>query len=669
MIVEQNNMILEETGLGYKRRMGIEQDDFAYVMEVLRGSMYSNKPLAIIREYTTNAWDAHIEAGIDRPIQITCPSYITPVLRIRDFGNGLSQEDVFGYFGNYGKSSKRHTNEQTGMMGLGSKVAFCDFEEWNIVSIYNGVKTNYLFFIDNSNIGEITIVGEEKTDEESGIEIVINVRRDDIHRYNETIVTFCREFEPRPIIVGNSDISNRVNDNNLEIILKGTNWQIRKGRGNDLIKMGNIVYPISRYSVDFPFELSNKLHVIPGQVFINANIGDVKPASSREALNYNKKTREFIIETYFKIFDEFKQVVDNNISKSANVWEAKCILSKFNTNMLPPDYSISVHGKTIERKTYSLSKVKGLSVRRKFNKKWEIVDHIFANPKFTFFVSKGNVARNSIFARVASHNEPDENCFVLGFDNEQSYNDWIDEGEFDGAKIIDIATIPYVHIRKKRTGTNLEKATVYEFMGGNYNGSNKSAWVTVDDSVLDNPDGGVYVPVRYGNPVLDAKIQTNTPIEFMNEVQNFFHSSGISVAKIYGMKQSDIDELPTGWISFEQYIQNSFDAMDMNSFNKIIGQMIKKNTVSFYYDFANRFSDLFPDLKDQLYYNSNYMPDCHGFIIRLRNYGFDFDITPYNKARDIVDGLRNKYPMIKYIQNQYISEWDTIREYIIKMNE
>ena len=668
MIVERTDALLEESGLGRKTRMGMRAEDAAYIFSILRGSMYSNKPLAIIREYTTNAWDAHVEAGIDRPIQITCASYFTPTIRIRDFGNGLSQDEVFEYFGNYGASKKRDTNDQVGMMGIGCKSAFCDNDEWNIVSIHNGVKTTYLAFIDNSNIGEISIVGEEKTDEESGIEIVINIRREDIYRYNDAIAVFCREFNPKPIIIGDADIAFKVNDFNPEKILSGSNWEIRKNRGNDLIMMGNIVYPINRYSVDFPHELYNKLHVIPGQVIIHANIGDVIPASNREALNYNKTTREFIINTYLKIFDEFKQVVDDTISKSANVWEAKCILSRFHTGMLPNDYSIDVHGKTIDRQTFLLRNVKGLSIRRKYNKKWEILDFVNANPNFIFFVSKGNVPRNSIFARVATHTIPDENCIVLGFDNEQSYNNWIAEREFDGANIIDIASIPYVHNRKKRIGVNLENAVVYQFMGGNYNGTNKSAWISVSEQILNDPNGGVFVPIKHRSPILSEKIKTDNPIEFVNEVQNFFRNVGIPVANIYGMKQSDIDELHSGWISFDQYIQGSLDTLDMKTYNTIIYQLIKRNTSGIYFELAYRMPDLFPDLNDQLYANSGYLHDVQ-FIHKIRNYGFDFDISPYEKANEIVNELRNKYPMIKYLQNQYIAEYDTLREYIIKMNE
>ena len=42
---------------------------------------------AVIREYATNAADAHVEAGIsERPIEVTLPSRLNLQFKIRDYG-------------------------------------------------------------------------------------------------------------------------------------------------------------------------------------------------------------------------------------------------------------------------------------------------------------------------------------------------------------------------------------------------------------------------------------------------------------------------------------------------------------------------------------------------------------------------------------------------------
>ena len=46
----------------------------AQLFKILRSQIYENKILAVVREYSCNALDAHVEAGIsDKPIEITLP--------------------------------------------------------------------------------------------------------------------------------------------------------------------------------------------------------------------------------------------------------------------------------------------------------------------------------------------------------------------------------------------------------------------------------------------------------------------------------------------------------------------------------------------------------------------------------------------------------------------
>ena len=68
---------------------------FLTLFNVLRNQLYSDKELAIIREYSTNAADAHVEAGIaDTPIEITLPTKLSPTFKIRDFGLALNDSEI-----------------------------------------------------------------------------------------------------------------------------------------------------------------------------------------------------------------------------------------------------------------------------------------------------------------------------------------------------------------------------------------------------------------------------------------------------------------------------------------------------------------------------------------------------------------------------------------------
>src|SRR5690349_8174125 len=103
---------------GESVKMSFDENSLGFLADVLI-NLYSDKEMAVIREYSTNARDSHIEAGVDRPIEVTTPSGLSFFLRIKDYGVGLSKEDIIKIYSKYGASTKRYTNKQGGMLGLG----------------------------------------------------------------------------------------------------------------------------------------------------------------------------------------------------------------------------------------------------------------------------------------------------------------------------------------------------------------------------------------------------------------------------------------------------------------------------------------------------------------------------------------------------------------------
>ena len=64
--------------------------------DILANKLYSNQRLAILRELTTNAADAQIAAGqTDKNIILHIPTESEQYFKVRDFGNGLSEDEIF----------------------------------------------------------------------------------------------------------------------------------------------------------------------------------------------------------------------------------------------------------------------------------------------------------------------------------------------------------------------------------------------------------------------------------------------------------------------------------------------------------------------------------------------------------------------------------------------
>ena len=114
----------------------------SHLFAMLSDILYSNKELAVINEICANAIDVHSFSGIkDTPIRVICPTMLSPTLIIRDFGSGLSDNDVRLLLTTYGESGqhKRTSNEYYGCWGVGSKSPAAVTENWKIVSHFLGV--------------------------------------------------------------------------------------------------------------------------------------------------------------------------------------------------------------------------------------------------------------------------------------------------------------------------------------------------------------------------------------------------------------------------------------------------------------------------------------------------------------------------------------------------
>ncbi len=88
-----------------KTRKIIRSDDFketgfrieanAKAFDILSSKIYTDVPLAIVRELSTNAFDAHVENNCaDKPFDVKLPNALDPEFAIRDFGPGLSDENI-----------------------------------------------------------------------------------------------------------------------------------------------------------------------------------------------------------------------------------------------------------------------------------------------------------------------------------------------------------------------------------------------------------------------------------------------------------------------------------------------------------------------------------------------------------------------------------------------
>lgn len=306
MIPNKKPRQVQSHGTGIGGEFGISRGDEAHIMTILRDTLYSDKILAVIREYSTNAWDAHRDVGKqDVPIKVTLPTADEPTLSIRDFGKGLSHDDVLQIYTQYGASTKRSDDNTVGMLGIGCKSGFAYADSFTVVSYHEGKKSIYVAVLDKTEKGKMDLLHEQDCPlEETGVEIQIAVKPTDIAEFIAKAQTFFMYFQPRPIINAKIDALPSVQ----KTLKNGVIYdQVRYSDSRWMAIMGCVPYhinlnqlPDSSKGVD---GLPDFIRSISGVLYFG--IGDVQINASREELKYSDLTKKALVERFTALVDEY----------------------------------------------------------------------------------------------------------------------------------------------------------------------------------------------------------------------------------------------------------------------------------------------------------------------------------------------------------------------------
>lgn len=260
--------------------MEIDENALSHFMKVLT-DIYSDIKAAIVREYTSNALDSHIDANQTRPIEVTTPNNLSPYFIVKDFGTGMSKDDIVKTFRKYGASTKRNSNKTTGRIGIGAKSALAYTNSFNVASVKDGKKILVVVSYNNAGIGTTEIVSESDTTEENGVTITIPVNDRYDHQYFKDKAILFQKYAKRGIML----VDGKESDHKIEML--SDHIGIYPDRGyytKDMVVMGNVAYPINEYTYD------DALHNY--QVIYYVDMGEVQFTPSREELQTTTKTIE-----------------------------------------------------------------------------------------------------------------------------------------------------------------------------------------------------------------------------------------------------------------------------------------------------------------------------------------------------------------------------------------
>ncbi len=351
-----NNTVVNSSNLT-ARAFTLHQRNITKIINIVENDIYSDKILAVIREYSCNAYDANVEAGKkNTPIIVYLPSKFSPEFKIRDHGLGMTEEEIYDTYTSYGESTKDNSDDFIGQLGVGSKSGFAYGDNFVVTSWKNGIKTVYNA-VKGDGIRDMVKLYSEPSDEPSGVEVSVPVKQGDDLAFKTKSINFFRFWKVQPKIIGISD--DELKDSDIKPIIDGGDWKIISGNLNNyrssyssnresLAIMGNIAYPIEWNLVTETLQKNDKLNsrirsilnfITHNHSIITFNIGELQMAPSREALQYTDKTINSIIKKLTKICSEIENIVLAQLSDATTLWQYKCNINRMFRRYLGGYYS------------------------------------------------------------------------------------------------------------------------------------------------------------------------------------------------------------------------------------------------------------------------------------------------------------------------------------------
>jgi hypothetical protein len=670
--------------------------------QILSSGLYSDKVRAILRELGTNAADAHIMAGKrELPFAVHLPNKMEPHYSITDYGTGLSDEAMRGYYkdenGNkysvddvpedvpvervegiyttYFDSDKTETNEATGCLGLGSKSPFSYTDSFTVESRYNGMKNVYTAFINEDGMPDISRLASVPSDEPNGLTVQFPVKSGDFYEFQSKAEETYQWFKVRPKITGA-----HVTFEDREYLRKTDKYGVYQSKTHSsYVVMGNIAYPLSVAGLGLGYaDDDNRLRkIIEWGVEIYVNIGDVDMAASREALSYDKPTVKYLRETLWDAMNDLEAEITKEIASQPTLWQARRTLHRIRQSFTGFDLRAEYNGARIndyvnvgKRKEQVGAvevEIPQAVVERMKIKSWNTTrlvvgkdraEKIFADGTVVFLAdAKGSIAAVRRYLAGKSNG-------TLVYLIHSADADWLKSTGLDEI-VVKTSSLPKPPRAVGERG-KASRAKVFRFVpsGNADNGSTSASryWMPAEID-LDEEDG-IFVEILYFNWRNTDGEQTHHPHNLKNPLSMLEGVLGKDVP-IYGVRPSDrelFDNAEGEWLTLKDAIKQQAEAQEAKFADAYAKREQLRNVASGYY---------VPTVPVTLFdktvfsYDSVFgkyiaahleakqiaaMDGLDEYVNLLEAAGVHKEVDNVNALEDMRKEVFQKYPMLQYIQ-------------------
>jgi len=286
--------------------MTLDLDSAQILMQMLSKNLYSDSIGSTIRETASNALDSHRRAGVDKPIIVSLENVNGNYeFSVEDFGLGLDANDVENIISKYGKSTKRMSNNELGMFGLGFKAPLAYSSTFYFVARKNGIERKYMMY-EGEDVNTIDLLYESETTEGNGVKVIVPVKYSDYYSFKtkskEQLAYFQNVYFNVPDI-----------DNSFKI-LRTEHYQLSNISTDSYLHicLDDVYYPI-----DFA-KLGIRSISFPVGLRFNLTDG-LFPTPNREAIRYTEEAKKIILDKIEIVATEIIKLYNSQISGINNL--------------------------------------------------------------------------------------------------------------------------------------------------------------------------------------------------------------------------------------------------------------------------------------------------------------------------------------------------------------
>ena len=295
MIISENKQDVSVSGNFKTSGFKIQASSKAF--DILSSNIYTHKVKAVIREISCNAVDSHTAAGNPDPIKVHLPTKLEPHFAVRDFGTGLSDEDVREIFTTYFCSTKTSSNDFVGALGLGSKSPFCLVDSFTVTSFFNSAKNLYSCYRDENGEPQVALLTSEDTSEPNGVEVSMSIEDKHIEEFAMEAEHVYFYFNQMPNI-NKQSVVDAINTRKSKIVINTDDVCVERWHGWNGLNavMGGVCY-----------EIPSSISTLNISGYIKFEMGEISFDAGRESLSLDDKTVNAIKNKSEKIKEELSK--------------------------------------------------------------------------------------------------------------------------------------------------------------------------------------------------------------------------------------------------------------------------------------------------------------------------------------------------------------------------